>query len=298
MRHTAPDTDALYRFLFEGSEVRGEIVHLDASWRAVLSRHPYPERVRNQLGEALAAAVLLTATLKLEGALILQVQGTGPLRTLVAQATHRRTLRGLARWDGEVPDGPLDAVFGSGQVVLTLEPEGGERYQGIVPLSGANLAEALEAYFRTSEQLGTRLRLAADGERAAGLLLQRLPGPSAPGGEGDDLDWTRLVTLANTVRAQELIKLPTKTLLHRLFHEEDLRLFEPEPVAFRCTCSRQRVEDTLRAMGQAEVESLLEEQGQIEVGCEFCNRTYRWDLVDARQLFAAATHHQMPAGRH
>ena len=289
-----PDTDALYRFLFEGSDVRGELVHLDASWRAVLGRHPYPERVRGHLGEALAAALLLTATLKLEGALILQVQGKGPLRTLVAQATHRRTVRGLARWDGEVPEGAVEAVFGDGQLVLTLEPDGGERYQGIVPLAGANLAEALESYFRTSEQLSTRLWLAAGPERAAGLLLQRLPGQQAP----SDEDWTRLVTLADTLTAQELTALPTETLLHRLFHEEDLRLFEPEPVAFRCTCSRQRVEDTLRAMGREEVESLLQDQGEIAVGCEFCNRTYRWDLVDAGQLFAEATRHETPAARH
>jgi molecular chaperone Hsp33 len=287
------DTDALHRFLFEGTEVRGELVHLDASWRAVLARHPYPNTVRGPLGEALAATVLLTGTLKFDGALILQIQGEGPLRTLVTQATQGRTIRGLARWEGEVPEGAIEAIFGAGRLVLTLEPEGGERYQGIVPLFGANLAEALETYFRTSEQIGTRLWLAAGPQRAAGLLLQRLPGSC-----GAEEDWTRVVTLAETLTPRELTALPAQRLLHRLFHEEDLRLFDAEPVAFRCTCSRGRVEQTLRTLGQAEVESMLEEQGQVEVGCEFCNRTYRWDLVDARQLFSAATRHDMPPARH
>lgn len=287
------DTDALHRFLFEGTQVRGELVHLDASWRAVLGRHPYPETVRGPLGEALAATLLLTGTLKFDGALILQVQGEGPLRTLVAQATHGRTVRGLARWEGEVPGGALEQVFGAGRLVLTLEPEGGERYQGIVPLFGADLAEALEAYFRTSEQLGTRLWLAAGPERAAGLLLQRLPGRHA-----DEDDWPRIVALADTLTPAELKELPAQNLLHRLFHEEDLRLFEAEPVAFRCTCSRGRIEDTLRALGRDEVEATLAQEGQIEVSCEFCNRTYRWDLVDARQLFTTATRHATPVGRH
>jgi molecular chaperone Hsp33 len=286
-------SDTLHRFLFEGTQVRGELVHLDASWRAVLSRHPYPETVRAPLGEALAATVLLTGTLKFDGALILQVQGEGPLRTLVAQATHAGTIRGLARWEGEVPTGAIDAVFGAGRLVLTLEPEGGERYQGIVPLLGANLAEALETYFRTSEQLGTRLWLAAGPERAAGLLLQRLPGS-----QGDEDDWMRIATLAATLTPEELTGLPTETLLHRLFHEEALRLFEGEPVAFRCTCSRGRIEDTLRAMGEEEVEATLAQEGQVEVSCEFCNRIYRWDLVDARQIFTAATRHETPAARH
>ncbi len=287
------DTDALHRFLFDGTDVRGELVHLDASWRAVLGRHPYPETVQGPLGEALAATMLLTGTLKFDGALILQVQGEGPLRTLVAQATHAGTIRGLARWEGEVPAGDLAQVFGPGRLVLTLEPAEGERYQGIVPLLGTDLASALETYFRTSEQLGTRLWLAAGPERAAGLLLQRLPGQG-----GEDEDWTRILTLADTLTAGELTGLPVATLLHRLFHEEALRLFEPEPVAFRCTCSRGRIEDTLRAMGQAEVEATLAEQDQIEVSCEFCNRIYRWDRVDAGQIFTAATRHGPPPARH
>mgnify|MGYP001066254519 CR=1 FL=1 len=269
------DSDALHRFLFEGTQVRGELVHLDASWRAVLTRHPYPETVRGPLGEALAATVLLTGTLKFDGALILQIQGEGPLRTLVAQATHGRTIRGLARWEGQVPAGTIEAVFGPGRLVLTLEPERGERYQGIVPLFGANLAEALETYFRTSEQLGTRLWLAAGPERAAGLLLQRLPES-----HGAEEDWTRVVTLADTLTPEELTGLPTETLLHRLFHEENLRLFEGEPVAFRCTCSHQRAVETIASLGADDVQHLVDTLGSTAVTCHFCGTRHEMSLLD------------------
>ncbi|MCU0767297.1 MAG: Hsp33 family molecular chaperone HslO [Gammaproteobacteria bacterium] len=275
------DSDGLRRFVFEGAGVRGALVHLDASWQAVLDRHPYPPAVQRPLGQVLAAAVLLSSTIKFEGTLILQVEAEGPVRTLVAQATDRRTLRGLARWEGEVPDGGgLAETFGAGRLVLTASAPGGDRYQGVVALEGATLAGALEAYFAQSEQLPTRLWLAVDGPRAAGLLLQRLPGPT------DDEDaWRRTAMLADTLRDAELLKLGTKDLLRRLFHEETVRLFEAEPVAFRCGCSRERVDGLLRALGREEVDEVLTAQGAIEVTCEFCNRVYRLDRVDAELLF-------------
>jgi molecular chaperone Hsp33 len=288
-----PDADSLHRFLFERAGVRGELVYLDATWRAVLDIHPYPEPVRRQLGEALAAVLLLASTIKFEGSLILQVQGTGPLRTLVAQATHRRTVRGLARWDDGVPDGTLPEVFGEGRLVLTIEPLRGERYQGIVPLEGADLSAALESYFGTSEQLATRLWLSAGGERAAGLLLQRLPAE-----HGSDEDWERIGLLAKTLTPGELVDLAADELLYRLFNEETVRLFESEPVAFRCGCSLRRIQNTLRALGRTEVESLIEERGSVEVDCEFCNRHYHLDRVDALKIFSDLPPHQAPATRH
>ena len=275
------DPDSLHRFVFERLGVRGELVRLDASFRAVLERHPYPGPVQRPLGEALAAVLLLTATLKFEGSLILQAQGEGPLRTLVAQGTHNRTVRGLARWDGDVPQGDLTRLFGSGHLVLTLDPARGERYQGIVPLEGSGLGAAIEAYFGHSEQLPTRLWLAVDGHRAVGLMLQRMPGESE-----DEDGWNRTTMLADTVTDQELLTLPVEQLLRRLFHEEDVRLFEPEPVAFRCDCSRGRIADTLRGIGRQEVDAIIAEQGSVEVTCEFCNRDYAFDAVDAHQLFA------------
>ena len=285
------DNDSLRRFLFEHTGIRGNLVHLDASWRAVLDTHPYPESVRVHLGEALAAVCLLAATVKLSGSLILQIQGSGPLRTLVAQATSARTLRGVARWEGEVPaGGDLASCFGEGRLVLSIERGGGEPYQGIVPLSGGSIAQAIEGYFRDSEQLPTRLWLAADERQAAGLLLQRLPG------DGDPEDWGRIGMLADTLTPAELTGLPADALLYRLFHEETVRLFESEPLAFRCGCSRARIEDMLRTLGQAEVDSIVAEQGAVEVTCEFCNRGYRLDAVDASQLFAKTPTHTAPTG--
>ena len=273
--------DRFQRFLFEQTGVRGEFVRLDESWRSVLARHAYPETVREQLGQALAAVLLLSATIKLNGSLILQTQSDGPLCTLVAQATHHNAVRGIAHWHGEVPHGPLSAVFGAGRLVLTIQNEGAEPYQGVTALEGHNLAEALESYFSLSEQLATRLWLAADEDRAAGLFLQELP-TRQPQAE----DWNRIALLADTVTEGELLSLPVEQLLYRLFNEERVRLFDPEAVTFRCNCSRNRIETVLLAMGRQEVDAILAEQGAIEAHCEFCNRRYHLDAVDIGLLFA------------
>ena len=287
------DSDTLSRFLFEHAGIRGNLVHLDASWRAVLEAHPYPEPVAARLGEALAAASLLAATIKFEGSLILQIQGSGPIRTLVAQATHARTVRGLARWEGEVPAvESLSEQFGTGQLVLTIDQGRGRPYQGVIPLAGARLTDAIEHYFTDSEQIPTRLWLAAGPSRASGLLLQRLPEAGAT-----EEDWNRVTLLADTLTPKELLGLSTESLLHRLFHEETVRLFEPEPLSFRCGCSRSRIADMVKLLGESDIDSLLDEHGAVEVTCEFCNRLYHFDPVDARQLFAGLTHHEPPAIR-
>lgn len=288
------DKDSLRRFIFEDLGVRGEIVHLDASYQAVIELRDYPSAVRERLGEALAAVLLLSATIKLDGSLILQVQGEGLLRTLVAQATHKRTLRGLARWSGEPEGNDLGALVGAGRLVLTLEPSRGEPYQGVVPLGERTLAEALEHYFAQSEQLPTRLWLAADAQRSAGLLLQRLPGRNH---ERSDEDWARIGHLAATLSDEELLGVDTKDLLFRLFHEEKVRLLDAEPVAFRCTCSRERFGSRLRALGRAEIESLIAERGGVEVTCDFCGRQYHYDPVDAMALVADSPSATAPAGR-
>ena len=277
--------DQLHRFTFEHFGVRGEIVALGASWQAVVQRHDYAPPVRDYLGQALVAATLLSGTIKFRGSLILQLQGDGPLRTLVAQATNRRMIRGMAHAQGAVPTDDLAAALGHGRMVLTAESPRGERYQGIVGVERASLATVVEAYFSQSEQLSTRVWLAADGRAAAGLFLQRLPGDQRGDPAGDE-DWRRVCILADTLEREELLSVPPETLLHRLFHEEDLRLYEPEPVAFRCGCSRERIAHTLRAMGRAEVESIIAERGSVEADCEFCNAHYRFDAVDAAALFA------------
>jgi molecular chaperone Hsp33 len=273
--------DSFQRFLFEDLGIRGELVRLDASWQAVLERHPYPPAVLNQLGQALAAVLLLSATIKFKGSLILQAQGQGPLHTLVAQATHLRTVRGLAHWHGEVTGETLSDIYGPGHLVLTLRNEDSEPYQGIVSLEGSDLAEAIQTYFSQSEQLATRLWLAADEQRAAGLLIQELPAK-----QRDRDDWQRVEYLADTVTDTELLHLPGRELLYRLFNEETVRLFDSEPISFRCGCSRERIESVLLTLGNHEVESILEHEDSVEVGCEFCNRRYRFDRVDIGGLFA------------
>jgi molecular chaperone Hsp33 len=274
---TMRESDCLHRFVFEHTEVRGELVHLDASWRAVLERNDYPPPVRDLLGQAVAAAILLSATININGSLHLQVQGEGPLRLLLVEVTAQRTLRGLARWSGEVSSGPLQEQMGTARLMITIDPgAGNDRYQGVVAVERDSLAATLEDYFERSEQLATRLWLAADGHCASGMLLQRLP---------ED-------------RGDELQALSARELLHRLFHQEDVRLFEAEPVSFRCSCSAERVETMLRGLGYAEVRDILVEQGAVEVNCEFCQQVYAYDAVDVERLFAAAAQPDVPPTRH
>ncbi|CAI8833278.1 Hsp33 family molecular chaperone HslO [Methylocaldum szegediense] len=275
------DFDSFQRFLFEDLGIRGELVRLDSSWQAVLERHSYPPAVSSQLGQALAAVLLLSATIKFRGSLILQAQARGPLHTLVAQATHQRTIRGLAHWNGEVTGETLSDIYGPGHLVLTVRNDDSEPYQGIVALEGDDLAGAIQTYFSRSEQLATRLWLTADEQRAAGLLIQELPTQAR-----DRDDWARVEFLADTITPAELLHLPGQELLYRLFNEERVRLFDSEPVAFRCGCSRERIESVLLAMGNQEVESILEKEDSVEVFCEFCNRRYLFDRVDIGGLFA------------
>jgi molecular chaperone Hsp33 len=278
--------DTLNRFLFDGTNVRGRHVDLDATWKAALENVDYPEPVRDALGELMAASLLLMGTLKLDGSLKVEARGEGPLSLMVVQATSQRTVRGLAHWRGELPEsGDLQTLMGGdGHLVLTIEPAGeGQDYQGIVSLEGGSVAAALEDYFERSEQLPTRIWLAADGAHAGGLLLQQMPGEA-----GDDPDaWDRTVQLASTLSPGELLGLPANDLLYRLFHQEAVRVFDPEYVSFRCSCTAERVANMLRGLGQSEVEDILEQEGEVRVSCDFCGRAYVYDPVDARQLFAS-----------
>ena len=277
--------DALRRFMFEGFPVRGEIVRMDESWRAALDRQDYPPAVRAVLGEAMAAVVLLASTLKFDGSLTLQIQGEGDLHLLVAQCGSNLAVRGLAKWKGDDPRGSLAELTGGGRLAITIEHnKDGERYQGIVLAESDSLAGCLETYFAQSEQLPTRIWLAADGHSAAGMLLQQLPGNAASGEDADG--WQRAGILADTVSADELLGLDAVELLRRLFHEEDLRLADRREVVFRCSCTRQRVESALRLLGRAELSDLLSEESRIEVRCEFCNQGYALDAVDVEQLLA------------
>ena len=276
-------TDYLQRFIFEDLGVRGEWVGLQDSWQESKQKQNLSSSVQEKLGEALAAAVLMSATIKFKGSLILQAQGNGSLKTLVAQATHDRSIRVLARNDGLVKTGSLSEMMGNGRLVITIEPEKGEPYQGIVALEANTLAEVITTYFLQSEQLQTRVWLFANEHYAAGLFLQELPGQ-----ESNKTDWERIIVLANTITKQEMLTLDCEDILHRLFNAEKVRLFEQEPVSFKCTCSRKKIENTLIALGREELASILQEQHEINVDCEFCAEHYHFDAVDIESLLSGS----------
>ena len=279
------EKDVLRRFLFDGLAIRGEWLNLTESWQAAKQHHQYPEAVMQQLGEALAAATLLSATIKFDGNLILQAQGDGALKSLVAQSTNEKEIRCWARCEDNLSGDTLSDLLGAGRLVLTIEPTKGEPYQGIVPLTGERLENAVETYFAQSEQLKTRLWLFANEHQAAGLLIQELP---AQQNADTQEDWTRIEALANTISKEELLTLPCEMVLHRLFNEEQVRLFAAEPVSFKCRCSVQKVESTLLSLGRAAIDEIIQEQGDILVDCEFCSRQYHFDKVDIVRLFSEA----------
>ena len=279
--------DTLQRFLFERHAIRGSRVHLDATWKAVLERHEYPEPVKQLLGEMLSAAALLTTTLKIQGRMIMQIQGNGPLKLLVVECTNKLTLRAVAKCDDDIQVSSLSELVGDGQLVISLEAEHQkERYQSIVELKGDSLAEALTGYLNQSDQLPTYLWLASDHQQSGGLLIQRLPETKA---EKDEDAWNRIHQLSNTISDLELLSLSHEELIHRLYHEEDVRVFDAEPVCFRCSCSRERVANMFTTLGYDEVKDMLKEQGTLEVACEFCYHKYEFDEVDVEQLFASET---------
>jgi molecular chaperone Hsp33 len=279
------EVDTLCRFLFEGLHARGELVHLDETWQQIQANQEYPPAIREVLGEALAASVLLASTIKFDGVMTLQIQGDGPMNLLVVECSSEQQVRGLAKWKGDVAAGSFSELAGSGRLAITIERGAGkERYQGIVPLSGDNLADCLDAYFAGSVQLPTRLWLTATDSRVTGMLIQRLPVSAKE--TIDEDDWHRLQLVAATVTNDEMIALAGPDLLKRLFSEDDLRLFGGKPVTFACSCTRERVAGALRLLGRTDVGSLIEERGGIEARCEFCNKQYRFDPVDAEGLFS------------
>jgi molecular chaperone Hsp33 len=292
------EVDTLRRFVFERYPFRGQLVHLGSAWQAMMEHHDYPPNVRDTLGEAVAAAGLLASTLKFKGLLSLQLRGEGPMHLMLVECTDGLAMRAVARFRDVPPDArDLRTLSGDGTLTVTLDNEGAaQRYQGVVPLSGGSMSECLREYFQSSEQLPTRLWLHADGQNASGLLLQRLPASSrntvvtesgAPAVPDDEIEdaWRRVQLVADTVTGKELAELDDRKLLRRLFAEDDVRMFESAPVFFRCRCSRERVENMLRALGQPEVESMVGEFGRVEVRCEFCSRAYRLDPVDCAALF-------------
>jgi len=291
-------TDQLKKYLFEDRSVRVQAVRLHDTWLSAQENHQYPPAVQRLLGELMAAAALLAANIKFDGSLVLQLQGDGPVALIVVECTSDLTIRATAslREGLSVPrDGNLQSLLnsqGQGRFIVVLDPQrknaAMQPYQGIVPLEGDSVAQVLEHYMRNSEQLDTRLWLAADAGQAAGLLLQRMPdqgGTEAPRPAHDT--WERAVALASTIESGELLSLDTDTLIHRLFWEETLIAFEPQAVSWHCPCTRERVANMLRMLGREEVEDILSQRSQIDVSCNFCGKPYRFDPIDCTRLFTS-----------
>ncbi|RRN80702.1 Hsp33 family molecular chaperone HslO [Pseudoxanthomonas sp. SGD-10] len=285
------------RFLLPAAGVRGVYVRLAGSWRELLSHAAYPSGATALLGEAVAAAALFTSHVKVDGRLSVQLRASGPLRSLFAECTAAGTVRGIARLEdgADAPRAPSqlgeDALLAVTVENPGLDPREPLRYQSLVALGGAeSLAEAFEDYFRQSEQLPTRLLLAADGEHAAGLMLQKLPGE-----EGDADAWNRVGALFETLGEAELLATPPRLLVHRLFHEEDPQLLEEHAVAFGCSCSVERVEGMLRSLGEEEFRAAAAATGQVDVRCEFCGREYHFPLDRIGVLFGSPAQPNAPA---
>lgn len=282
--------DVLHRFMLERAGVRGVLVRLGPAWREVAGRSHYPAVLRSVLGQTLAASALLTGNIKLDGALSVELKSSGALRLLFAECTDRGRLRGLARWNDPLPETLDLAALPDAIMAITIgNAERGQRYQGLVDLQHPDLASALENYFGQSEQLPARIVLAADGEHAVGLMLQKLPDEGGHDAVEDEDAWTRIQHLTATLGQEELLSTPPEQLLYRLYHEESVRLFDPRPLAFGCSCTRERVESVLRSLGRDEVEAALEaREGEIEVICEFCAQRYTFDRVDAEHLLSVS----------
>lgn len=279
-------TDVSQRFIINTGHVRGHWVCVENTLQTVLAKQAYPLEVQALLGELVSAVVLLAATLKFEGTISIQARGTGPVSLLSVECDHRQQVRALARWQEDWPEAGrasnIKTLLADAVLAITISPERGERYQGIVPLTGDRLSECIEYYFEHSEQLATRLFLAHGNNRSSGLLIQRMPTNSSDPTPAETLleEWQRLAHLAETITAEELLNLECETVLHRLFHEETVSLQAPEPISFHCSCSRERTAAALRQLGSAELNAILAEQGYVDTTCQFCSETYRFDPVD------------------
>lgn len=282
-------SDLIQRFIFEDADVRGELIRLDESYQAIINNGSYPEPVAKLLGDFITAAALLSETLKFDATLTLQARSEGDVTLIMAEATSSGQLRGIAKCEAIEVSEDLQTLLKNGQLSITVDPAKGKRYQGIVPLEGDNLASCIELYFKQSEQLSTRIWINSNEKSSAGLMLQELPASDLPQ-ETRQQQWQHLAHLAETLSNEELHKLDFETLLHRLYHQDPLRLFTAKTLKFQCSCSEQRTASAIRALGRKEAESLIEEQGEIAIQCEFCHHDYRFYSSDLDNIFNPPLH--------
>ncbi|TCS43989.1 Hsp33 family molecular chaperone HslO [Reinekea marinisedimentorum] len=281
-------TDTTTRFLFEDTHIRGELTQIARPFQEVLSKHNYPRPIQPLLGQFMAAAAMLSDTIKFEGILSLQVKGNGQVRTLMAECRNNQALRAIAQYNDDFEDsGPL---LGEGHLAITIDPDKGQRYQGIVLINDddIDLASALEGYFQQSEQIKTRVWLYADHNAAAGMMLQAMPKSASESSLDlqEDEDWERLNFLAETLKPEEALNLDSETVLHRLFHEETVRVYPARELRFECTCSEQRSANAIMTLGQQEALEIAHEQGHIEIDCQFCRARYAFSLQQVEELFS------------
>lgn len=277
------ESDTVQRFTFPQLAIRGALAHLDDSFHTIMEAHQYPAVIRSLLGETLVSVVLLAHTIKFEGQLTLQLQGDGPVTLLVAKCDSKRHIRGLAQWQEDILPIDVPAALGKGQLVVTIEYDKKvQPYQSIIPIENQTIPQALEAYFMSSEQLPTRIYTAVSESRASGLLLQALPQELQT---ADQSHWTEIALLADTITRDELLELENAALLKRLFNEHDIRLFESEPVTFKCRCSVERMQQAIVTLGEQEARQLLQTNKEIVVTCEYCNNQYAFNSADIDAIF-------------
>lgn len=284
-------SDQLLGFLFEKTDIRGSIVNLDASFSSLVESHHYPEAYKALMSQFVAANVLLTSKLKFEGSISLQARGEKEMLSLaMSECTEKLSFRGILRGGFEVEEGALPSfsdIFSGGVLALTVEPVQGQRYQGVVPLEKDDLAGCLQDYFERSEQIPTWFYLVPNATSVRGIMLQAMPAQICESVEQRQEDWLRIVHLASTIKPVEMLNLPSEEILYRLFHEESVRVFEPELVSYECSCSRERMERALIGLGRVELETIIEEQGKLETQCEFCLADYCFESGEIHQLIQA-----------
>ncbi|BCO20968.1 33 kDa chaperonin [Tenacibaculum sp. KUL152] len=285
------DFDKLHRFMFTQANVRGELVRLNESLKQIVHSYEYPVQIQTLLSEMAAATSLLTATLKFKGEISLQIQSKGPVSYAVINATHDQTFRGVARWDESLASLPetFSELLTQAVLVITITPDEGERYQGVVALDKPSLAECIVGYFEQSEQLATRVHLMTDmgnpeDPKASGVLLQVLPTDASATDVSQANEFAHIAKLTETLTKDEMFSLTVEDILYRLYHQEDVEMFPAKDVSFKCTCSKERSSEALRHVEKAELLAIVEEEGAVKMHCQYCHAEYRFDSIDIEAI--------------
>lgn len=277
------ESDSLQRFIFEHAHIRGEVVHIEQTFQTIMNQRHYPPMVKNLLGEAIVSCLLLASSIKFEGSLNLQFQGDERLPLILVQCDHELHIRAFARFKDDLAIIDYATAFLQGQMVLTInQTKQTQAYQSMVPIHATSMSENLMSYFAQSEQIPTRVWLAVSEYRAAGMLLQLMPGQET---QQREQFWEYAVQLGQTVSEEELLTLDNQTLLYRLYNEEEVRIFEHRATRFKCRCNQDKMKQVLHVLGEQEAKELLQEQGEIAITCDFCNQKYTFDPIDVTLMF-------------